>query len=116
MVYPIFFELAAVVARLCASRTVALVVFDPALLSPGIALTKGMPALAALGALGFNDLHQAGHGTTCSNFSSNKSSCHRCQSLRTKYRQLRTNSTNCAYKLARVESLIKAFSDFQSKI
>jgi len=38
MVYPLFFELAAVVALLCASRTVAVVLFYPALLSPGIAL------------------------------------------------------------------------------
>ncbi|MFZ3081957.1 hypothetical protein [Rhodoferax ferrireducens] len=79
MVYPLFFELAALVARLCASRALALVVFHPALLSPGIALTKGMPALAALGVLGFHDLHQPGHGTTCSNFSNSKSSCHRWQ-------------------------------------
>jgi hypothetical protein len=80
MVYPLFFELAAVVARLCASRAVAVVVVYPALLSPGIALIKGMPALAALGALGFNDLHQTGHGTTCSNFSNNiKSSWYRGQ-------------------------------------
>jgi hypothetical protein len=78
MVYPLFFELSALVARLCASRALALVVFYPALLSPGIALTKGMPALAALGVLGFHDLHQPGHGTTCSNFSNNiKSSWYR---------------------------------------
>jgi len=42
MVYPLFFELAAVVARLCASRTVAVVVFYPALLSLGYALIKGI--------------------------------------------------------------------------
>jgi len=35
--------------------------------------------------------------------------------MRTKYKQLRTNSANSEYKLAHVESRIRIFSNFQAK-